>query len=217
MTSLRPILSSSAPARPGAQSRRGSARIRRCACSCSRPAARTAIAGSTFHSVLARPSPTPRSIGATRPSPIPAPGIAAYSGRAARCSAVPRRSTAWSISAARPKISTTGGSSAIPAGRSMTYSPISDARSTRCAAPTGSTAPTDRSVCRMSRNTRSVRLLSRRRPGSAFPAMAISTAPARTASVITRRRHATESAAPPPSAISARQCNAPTSMSSPGR
>ena len=82
-----------------------------------------ATAGSTSRSASARPSPTRRSTGATRPSPIPAPTAAASSGRAARCSAARRRSTAWSISAASTRISTTGASSAIPAGRSTDVLP----------------------------------------------------------------------------------------------
>ena len=117
--------------------------------SCSRPAARTRTAGSTSRSALARPLPTRRSTGATRPSPTPAPATAACSGRAARCWAARPRSTAWSISAARPRISTTGASSAMPAGRSTTSCPISSAPSTRRAAPTTSTAPAARSACPM--------------------------------------------------------------------
>ena len=58
---------------------------------------------------------------------MPAPTAAASSGRAARCSAGPRRSTAWSISAASTRTSTSGASSATPAGRPPTCCPISSA------------------------------------------------------------------------------------------
>ena len=137
---------------------------------CSRPAARTRTAGSTSRSALARPSPTRRSTGATRPSPIPAPPTARCSGRAARCWAARPRSTAWSISAARPRISTIGASSATPAGRSTTCCPISSAPSTRRAAPTNFTAPAGRSASPMSRtSTRSARRLSRARWRLGFP------------------------------------------------
>ena len=96
--------------------------------------------------------------------------IAACSGRAARSWAAPHRSTAWSISAARPRISTIGASSAIPAGRSTTCCPISSAPSTRRAAPTATTAPAARSACPMSpTSTRSARRLSTPRCALGFP------------------------------------------------
>ena len=100
------------------------------------------------------------------------------------------RSTAWSTSVARPRISTTGASSAIPAGRSTTCCPISDAPSTRCAAAMNSTAAADRSPCRMSSATPSPKPLSTAQWRSASRVTTTSTARPRTASVITRRRPA---------------------------
>ena len=103
-----------------------------------------------------------------------------------------RRSTAWSISAARPRISTIGASSATPAGRLTTCCRISSAPSTRPAAPTHSTAPAARSAFPTCPTvTRSAKPLSRARWRLAFRATTISTAPARTGSAITRRRRAT--------------------------
>ena len=63
------------------------------------------------------------------------------------------RSTAWSISAARPRISTIGASSAIPAGRSTTCCPISSAPRTSSAAATISMAAAARSPSPMSRQS----------------------------------------------------------------
>ena len=59
----------------------------------------------------ARRSRIPRSTGSSRPSPIPGPTAAPTSGRAARCSAAPRRSTPCSTSAASAPIMTAGGRS----------------------------------------------------------------------------------------------------------
>src|SRR5579883_1498960 len=146
----RPTLSLSGPDPPAASWRRALARTASAGSYCSKPAAWTPTAGSISRSASARPSPTRRSTGATRPSPIPAPPAAACSGRAARCSAAPPRSTAWFISAVRPRISTIGASSAMPAGRSRTCCPISSAPSIKRAAPTPSTARAGRSACPMS-------------------------------------------------------------------
>ena len=69
------------------------------------------------------------------------------SSRAARCSAARPRSTGCSTSAASPRISTIGASSAMPAGASTTCCPISAAPRTRRAARTSCTASAGRSRC----------------------------------------------------------------------
>ena len=89
----------------------------------------------------------------------PDPGIGGRrsSGRAARCWAAPARSTAWSISAASTRISTTGASWAMPAGRSTTCCPISSGPNTR---PRAGRLPRHRraaGVSDVARTTRSAR------------------------------------------------------------
>ena len=106
------------------------------ACCCSRPAATTAISGSTSRSATASCSPTPGSTGSTRPSRSPSSTTARSSSRAARCWAARARSTACSTSAASARTTTTGGSSATPAGASTTCCPTSAAPRTRSAART---------------------------------------------------------------------------------
>ena len=150
--------------------------------------------------------------------PDPGPTAVASSGRAARCSAVPRRSTAWSISAASTRTSICGGSSATPAGRPPTCCRTSSARNIRRAAPTSSTAPAARSACPTPPSTtRSARRSSRARWNSAIRATTTSTARSRTASATTRPPRATASAAPPRSAICIRCATGPICASLPAR
>ena len=72
--------------------------------------------------------------GATRPSPSRTSTAAACTPRAARCSAAPRRSTAWCTCAATRSTSSAGRRRAPPAGRTRTCCPTSSAPSAARAA-----------------------------------------------------------------------------------
>ena len=128
--------------RAGQSADRGSAATR---CCCSRPAARTATSGSTSRSATASCSPTQGQLalrdraGAAKPRPRHHP--AARQG-ARRLLA---RSTGCSTSAASARTSTTGASSAMPAGASTTCCPISARPRISSAAQTNCTATAGRS------------------------------------------------------------------------
>ena len=77
--------------------------------------------------------------------PEPHLGGRGWRRRAARCSAAPPRSTAWSMSGGTPATTTTGPRPARPAGRSPTCCPTSSAWRTPAAARTAGAARTGRS------------------------------------------------------------------------
>ena len=140
------------------------------ACCCWKPAATTGTSGSTCRSATARPSPTRGSTGATRPSRTRTQRssrlLAARQG--ARRFVVDQRPGLHPRPAA--KISTSGASSAIPAGGSTMSCRISAGPNTRRAARVICTAPAARSACPTWTPTiRSARPSSRRRKSLGFP------------------------------------------------
>src|SRR5581483_10675365 len=183
------ILSSPAPARRGAASRRGSARTGATACCCWRRDRRTATPGFTCRWAMPSCSPIRSSTGCTRANPSPSSTTAPSTSRAARCWAAPARSTAWSICAATRPITTSGASAAAPAGTGTACCPISRRRKTRSAAPTRFTASAGRSTSATIRSDGNWPSTgSRRRSRRGCRPTTISTPASRTAPGISRTR-----------------------------
>ncbi len=131
---------SPAPVPPAAPSPLGSVSRDATGCCCWKPAARTAIPGSTSRWASPRSTPIRASTGCTRASRRSSLAGAGCTSRAARCSAAPARSTAWCICEGMPRTTTNGGSAAAPAGTGTACCPTSRRPNIRSAAPTSSTA-----------------------------------------------------------------------------
>jgi len=178
------------------------------ACCCSKPAGATATRGSTYRSATPRPSPTRGSTGCSRASPRRSSTTAPYISRAARCSAVPARSTGWSICAAPRQTTTAGASAAARAGTGIRCCRSSRKQRTRSAVQTNSMALAGRCTCppRCARHSGMQWSKPRSRPGS--QPTTISTARGRKGSVTTRRRPPTAGAGARRGPISARRAAA---------
>ena len=142
-------------------------------CCCSRRAARTRNPGSNAGGLLPDMY-HPKIAWWFETEPLPSSAGAAYCGRAARCWAARARSTGSSISAARAGLSTSGASSATPAGPMTTCCRISAGPSTRSAAPTSITAPAGRSTsptCARGTNCTTPLSTVRRKPATRQPGL----------------------------------------------
>ena len=126
--------------------------------SCWKPAAGTAILGSTSRWASPGFTPIRASIGCTRASPRRSSAAADCISRAARCSAAQVQSMAWCICEGMPPTMTNGDSEAAPAGIGTACCPTSRRRNTRSAAPTSSTAPAARCMSLISRTVRNSRI-----------------------------------------------------------
>ena len=108
--------SSSVPALPVACLRTGCRPAAATGYCCSRPGARTGASGSGCRLATGVPTTTRTSTGCTKPSRMPGWTARAASGRAAKSSAAPARSTPWSTCADSLRILTTGRPAPMPAG-----------------------------------------------------------------------------------------------------
>ena len=108
--------SSSVPALPVACLRTGCRPAAATGSCCWRRGVRTGASGSGFRSATGVATTTRTSTGCTKPSRMPGWTARAASGRAAKSSAAPARSTPWSTCADSLRISTTGRPAPMPAG-----------------------------------------------------------------------------------------------------